>query len=307
MVNILVILAFILCLAIAAAGILISSEMRNTYKNEFFSTLMYLQTFYFTYGFYAIWGQVLFITVFSPLVDDQLLGRVTNILLLLGSPFVIFTWLMLLKIALEFSGRHLRNSFVFLFLAVNLIIAVIPGLLISEYLKVDPFTLIRYGFIILNFIYAVAGVTFLLKPVEKKAALKKYDLKNLSVGILIAMVLQNALLFLYKGNLFIALAFIIIFFISGSFIPVYVRYKSGLSFMPHQSDSILTIDSLCEKFEISPREKEIVREICNGLSNQQIADKLFISLQTVKDHTSRIYFKINCNSRAQLITMVRVV
>jgi DNA-binding NarL/FixJ family response regulator len=48
-----------------------------------------------------------------------------------------------------------------------------------------------------------------------------------------------------------------------------------------------------------------MREICNGLSNQQIADKLFISLQTVKDHSSRIYYKTNCTGRAQLITMVQ--
>jgi DNA-binding CsgD family transcriptional regulator len=47
-----------------------------------------------------------------------------------------------------------------------------------------------------------------------------------------------------------------------------------------------------------------MQEICAGLSNQQIADKLFISLQTVKDHTSRIYYKTNCSGRAQLIAMV---
>ncbi len=66
----------------------------------------------------------------------------------------------------------------------------------------------------------------------------------------------------------------------------------------------ITFDLLCTKHDISPREKDIMREICNGLSNQQIADKLFISLQTVKDHTSRIYYKTNCTGRAQLITMV---
>jgi DNA-binding NarL/FixJ family response regulator len=66
----------------------------------------------------------------------------------------------------------------------------------------------------------------------------------------------------------------------------------------------LNFDTLCRNFDISPREKEIVQEICKGLTNQQIADKLFISLQTVKDHTHRIYIKVNCASRAQLITIV---
>ncbi|MDT8374569.1 MAG: LuxR C-terminal-related transcriptional regulator [Bacteroidales bacterium] len=47
--------------------------------------------------------------------------------------------------------------------------------------------------------------------------------------------------------------------------------------------------------------------MCNGLSNQEIADRLFISLQTVKDHTSRIYTKTNVRNRMQLMTLVRSV
>jgi DNA-binding NarL/FixJ family response regulator len=69
-------------------------------------------------------------------------------------------------------------------------------------------------------------------------------------------------------------------------------------------DGNLTFDRFCSTFEISKREKEVIHEICKGLSNQQIADKLFISLQTVKDHTHRIYGKTFCTSRAQLIRMV---
>jgi DNA-binding NarL/FixJ family response regulator len=56
---------------------------------------------------------------------------------------------------------------------------------------------------------------------------------------------------------------------------------------------------------VSPRETDIIREICNGLSNKEISDKLFISLQTVKDHTHRIYIKTNVRSRVQLINLVR--
>jgi ATP/maltotriose-dependent transcriptional regulator MalT len=55
---------------------------------------------------------------------------------------------------------------------------------------------------------------------------------------------------------------------------------------------------------ITKREKEIVEQICQGKTNQQIADALFISLQTVKDHTHRIYCKIGINSRMNLVQMV---
>jgi ATP/maltotriose-dependent transcriptional regulator MalT len=67
----------------------------------------------------------------------------------------------------------------------------------------------------------------------------------------------------------------------------------------------LSFEEFCKQFEVSPRETDIVREICNGLSNKEISDTLFISLQTVKDHTHRIYVKTNVKSRVQLINRVK--
>jgi DNA-binding NarL/FixJ family response regulator len=66
-----------------------------------------------------------------------------------------------------------------------------------------------------------------------------------------------------------------------------------------------SLEEFCKKFEVSPRETDIIREICNGLSNKEISEKLFISLQTVKDHTHRIYIKTNVKSRVQLIYLVK--
>ena len=58
-----------------------------------------------------------------------------------------------------------------------------------------------------------------------------------------------------------------------------------------------------EEYNISPREREIVKLICEGKTNRQIADELFISLQTVKDHVYRIYRKTNVKNRVQLVTL----
>jgi DNA-binding NarL/FixJ family response regulator len=61
----------------------------------------------------------------------------------------------------------------------------------------------------------------------------------------------------------------------------------------------------CDMYEISKREAEIILEICTGKSNKAIADKLFITLQTVKDHNHRIYTKTQVRSRVQLANLVR--
>ena len=63
--------------------------------------------------------------------------------------------------------------------------------------------------------------------------------------------------------------------------------------------------SFCEFYEITKREAEIVLEICTGKTNKTISEKLFITLQTVKDHTHHIYTKTGINSRVQLSNLVR--
>ena len=112
------------------------------------------------------------------------------------------------------------------------------------------------------------------------------------------------MIFFYEIDIYITLAFILLFYVYGGLIPVYLRYKTDLSKLLIPGENNVSFERFCEKYEISKREKEVIHEICSGLSNQQIADRLFISLQTVKDHTHRIYGKTNCNSRAQLISMV---
>ncbi|EKF51589.1 response regulator transcription factor [Lactococcus garvieae] len=50
---------------------------------------------------------------------------------------------------------------------------------------------------------------------------------------------------------------------------------------------------------LSKREMEVLKILAQGLSNQEIADRLFISLKTVKTHVSNIFNKLEVNDRTQ--------
>lgn len=56
-----------------------------------------------------------------------------------------------------------------------------------------------------------------------------------------------------------------------------------------------------EKLGLSKREYEVLIKIALGLSNKEIAEKLFISESTIKTHVSNILFKLNAKRRTQAV------
>ncbi len=66
-----------------------------------------------------------------------------------------------------------------------------------------------------------------------------------------------------------------------------------------------TLDQKLREAGLTAREIEIATFICNGLSNKEIGDKLFISESTVKKHTTNFYKKINVSNREQLKQFIK--
>lgn len=57
------------------------------------------------------------------------------------------------------------------------------------------------------------------------------------------------------------------------------------------------------ELEITGRELEILQLIAQGLSNQEIADRLFVSVNTVKTHSSRLFDKLGARRRTQAVQL----
>ena len=60
-----------------------------------------------------------------------------------------------------------------------------------------------------------------------------------------------------------------------------------------------------DELGLSKREIEVLQLLAEGFSNQEIADKLFVSLNTTKTHISNIYSKLGVSRRTQAVQKAR--
>ena len=60
-------------------------------------------------------------------------------------------------------------------------------------------------------------------------------------------------------------------------------------------------DGLLEKMSISKREYEVLKLIAQGLSNREISERLFVSINTVKTHSSNLFVKLNARRRTEAV------
>lgn len=58
--------------------------------------------------------------------------------------------------------------------------------------------------------------------------------------------------------------------------------------------------------ELSPREQEVLALVSQGATNKEIADRLFISIGTVKNHIHNILEKLHLRNRAQIAAYARM-
>ena len=56
---------------------------------------------------------------------------------------------------------------------------------------------------------------------------------------------------------------------------------------------------------LTPRELEILEQIAAGLSNKEIAEALFVSENTVKTHSSRVFDKLGAKRRTQAVQLAK--
>lgn len=99
----------------------------------------------------------------------------------------------------------------------------------------------------------------------------------------------------WKTDWFLALALAFAAAGVGLVARMWMKLRSAVMVVGDRADGIV------DGYDLTPREKEILRLILQGGRNKDIAAKLFVSGSTVRNHVSNIYQKLGVGSRLELI------
>lgn len=69
----------------------------------------------------------------------------------------------------------------------------------------------------------------------------------------------------------------------------------------NKEESFIPDKAIIEELNLSKRELDVLTLMADGLSNQEIASRLFVSLNTVKTHASKVFEKMNVKRRTQAV------
>ena len=88
------------------------------------------------------------------------------------------------------------------------------------------------------------------------------------------------------------------------FVKAYAETVAEAAESENHKSFALRLEEVCEKYKITPREKEFIELICKGKGNREIAEELFLSESTVKTHIYNIFRKMNVKSRVGVVSIV---
>ena len=304
------IITFIISAGLAVIGIMISFQLYQVHQKPVFQILLYQQIFLISFFIYGIWGNMALQEIIADLeLSKDLTAKLTIFIPILGIPFLVVSWFMLIRFAFILNGFRLSNRAAAIYFPSFIIVVFIFSMLIQKKIITVPQNaelFIIQTLVVLNLgIHLFFIAPFFLKmkftPVIKETGFSK-KLASIYFG---GTIIYSVALCFYNilGFASTCISIILLFAVS-ILIPVTIRLN-GKAHVKEIQSANFDFKDFCNMYEISKREAEIVLEICTGKTNKAISEKLFITLQTVKDHNHRIFTKTGVKSRIQLTNLVR--
>jgi len=305
-----VLVTFVFCLAIAAAGVLVGYQLVTTYNTNVHKHFFYYLAAFYAFAFYGIWGQILARALLASIdTDAAVIEAVAAFLPLLGIPFLFVSWIMLISMVYSMAGRPPQRAWILWHVGVFLLLLLGAGIAVTVLdaprglFDTNLSIVEAAGMTVIELLYFVTFLAMALRLRAPDGEAARKVLVGFSLLLAGAFVARSAFGALVLLDVRLAAPALLVYFGSNLAPLFYLRARSDTAFKPVKAEVATAkgIEHVLSHHGITRRERQVVEKICLGKTNKQIADELFISLQTVKDHTHRIYSKLGVKSRMQLV------
>jgi DNA-binding CsgD family transcriptional regulator len=308
----------LLLIPLLAGGISIffSFQLMKRYGTPFVNSYFYYLVFLYIFGTYSLAGSGILEHLLGRMeVDLNVIHSTHLYTLFLGIPFLVLSKFMLLRSTTEFFGKKVPLLFTLPYFIVCTAAFIVFGVFIVRltYFDQGDYQLLLqfqrwvfFGF--MSVTYTGIFLSLLYRSRTKKDHYEKKFIRILGLWYLFFMVAGMTAFALMELHVIVEHVFFFLF-LSWHLIPIlflhlYLDKYHGKT-AEVQVGFETKLKSFAETYEISKREQEVIQLISKGLSNQEISESLYISLQTVKDHVHRIFVKTGVKNRIQLTNMIR--
>lgn len=307
MIRLVILLVIIISVSGGVYSLILLFRLRRIYRIDYLNSFLYYKILHFVFGIYGILGGIAIREIL--LKYDIKIAEIESIATAIpffGVPFIIAAWYILIKTSNELISRKVSQSVAIIFFTVATASFLIYGLILrrlpekSDLSSADLNQLIRIVFYSIDLLVKIYILVMLIYTAIRSGNNKKRILLVRFGFILAGLAVLNAVaLHFAYWSVYVGLYFLLFYFCSD--LALIILLKSYLKRNANEFIELTdSLEDLYQKYGISKREKQIITEICRGKTNQEIADELFISLQTVKDHTYNIFRKVNVRNRVQL-------
>jgi len=306
----------IIPLLAGAIAIFFSFQLMKRYGIPFASSYFYYLVFLYIFGTYSLAGTGILEHLLSKMeVDLKIIHSTRLYTIFLGIPFLVLSKFMLLRSTTEFFGKKVSPLFTLPYFIICMSAFVLYGILTVRltYFDQGEYQVLIHlqHWVFFGFMIAMYLLIFMWVIQHSRSMTDNYEkkfIRILGLWYLLYMI-ANMTAFALLGLHVIVEHIFFFLFLSWHLIPIlflnlYLEKYHGQTAVV-QDDFKSMLKAFAKKYEISKREQEVIQLISKGLSNQEISESLYISLQTVKDHIHRIFIKTGVKNRVQLTNMIR--
>lgn len=315
--DILFIAVIFLSILAAIYAILITYNLHKKYRLNYLSTYLYFQIFINVFGVYGLLGQAIARKIIHQQESSfQIIESIGHFFSFLGLPFLIFAWYMFIRLCREIIDKKLSRTFnlsyfftlAFVFLSYGVVIVLSNLLNFGDEQYAFFSSAVIYLYVTIEVLVLIIALSQIFVNVKKiKDEKKQKAVLTFAYLILFIFGAGITLFILAEKSSILSAVYLLVFF-SGNIPPILYWRAYLKKYFPApvlQKIGPMTMKQFLEEYKISKREEEVIQQLCEGKTNKEISETLFISLQTVKDHVYSIYQKTDVKNRVQLINLIQ--